>query len=120
MDARFAAQERWITTRFDRLEGEIDGLAQATAAGFARVDERFAQVDERFAQVDERFDQVDERFARVDERFDQMDEHLTQVDARLERVESRLGAADALDPDAPDGEAGEGPWLPPLRPAPER
>jgi hypothetical protein len=47
MDARFAAQERWITARFDRLEGEIDGLAQNTGERFNAVEARFDELEER-------------------------------------------------------------------------
>ena len=59
--------------RMDRLESAIATLAEATHAGFKRVDERLEQHDQRFDQVDKRFDLIDQRFGQVDKRFDQLE-----------------------------------------------
>ncbi|MGI9273964.1 MAG: hypothetical protein ACR2PT_03775 [Endozoicomonas sp.] len=66
------------------LKASIAALAEATLAGFKRVDARFKEVDARFEQVDAKIDRVHkdmaefkqenrERFEQVDARFDQLE-----------------------------------------------
>jgi len=69
------------------IESSINGLAAATAKGFARVDERFEAVDRRFDAVDERFEAIDRRFDTIDERFEGVGKQFQGINQRFDTVE---------------------------------
>ena len=79
------------------LKVNLSALAEATHAGFKRVDEqhnefvqetreRFDNVDKRFESVDQRFDNVDKRFESVDQRFDNMDKRFDQLELLIRQL----------------------------------
>jgi len=93
------------------LMAAILSLQAATAAGFARADQRlnaeigslrhdmnrrfdgvYEHLDKRFDRVDERFDDVYARFERMDVRFDRMDERFDRMDERFDRLDGRVAA----------------------------
>lgn len=98
MDARFAAQDGVIEARFQEQDRKMDG--------------RFAAQDR---WITARFDRLE---GEIDGLAQATAAGFTSLDARVFRIETRLDECDV--PAADEEGEGDGPWLPPFRPAPER
>ena len=92
--ANIIPTSKYFETRFDHMQGQIDGLKTDLKDFRGDVDKRFDNIktdmNKRFEQVDKRFEQVDKRFEQVDKRFEQVDKRFEQIIASIDRLGDKL------------------------------
>ena len=86
--ANIIPTSKYFETRFDHMQGQIDGLKTDLKDFRGDVDKRFDNIktdmNKRFEQVDKRFEQVDKRFEQVDKRFEQIIASIDRLGDKLE------------------------------------
>ncbi len=79
---------------FERVDTELNHLADSVQKLDTKVDKGFADMNRRFGMIDGKFDIIDQKFDAIDGKFDIIDQKFDAIDGKFDIIDQKFDAID--------------------------